>query len=232
MRKIFSTILFLLWIPFVHAQIKLGIKASPQYTWTSTDSKSLTTSGSRINISYGVMIDYFFSENYSIGTELSIGTFGGTISPDSVYVKNTGTKDLQVNYKLQYINLPFILKMRTKEIGYTRFYAEAGFGMSFNFRAKADVSSSNSALNRTNIDVNNPDPSDKEYINFNNNGLSPKVNFFRFSFILGAGVQYNIFGNTMLIAGLRYDNSISNFTDESSWKANMNFVALHFGVLF
>jgi len=231
MRKIFIVFLSGLFITPLLAQIKMGIKASPQFTWTATDSKSVTTSDSRPNISYGLMIDYFFSENYSFGTELSIGTFGGTLNPDSVYItnKNIPAKDLQYNYKLQYINIPFILKMRTKEIGYVRYYAEFGLGMSYNYKAKADITSS--AIHLTDVTINSPDAIDE--LNLNRNGsISTKVNFFRMSVIMGAGIQYNVFGNTMLIAGLRYDNALNDFTDESSWKSRMNFVALHLGVLF
>lgn len=209
----------------------MGIKASPQLTWTNTDSKSITTGGLKANISYGLVLDYYISDNYSFGTEFSIGTYGGSIKPDSVYVeeKSTSTTDMEYSYKLQYINVPFIIKMRTKEIGYMRYYAEFGLGMSYNFRAKADVSSS--AVELSNVDVNDPDPVDK--LTLKNNGeLSQKVNFFRSSLIIGAGVQYNVFGNTLLVAGLRYDNALNNFTDESRWKASMNFLALHLGVMF
>ena len=122
MRKLFIVILASLIINPVLAQIKLGIKISPQYTWTSTDSKSMTTAESKMNISYGLVLDNFFSDNYSIGTEFSIGTFGGGVKPKLVYIKEIGltgrtVSDLQIDYRLQYINVPLILKMRTKEIG-------------------------------------------------------------------------------------------------------------------
>ena len=229
MRKIFSLMFLTVILNPVFGQIKIGIKGSPQFTWTSTDSKSVTTSDSRMNISYGVVMDYYFTENYSFGTELSLGTFGGSIKSDSIYIgtKTTSANDLKLDYKLQYFNLPLILKMRTKEIGYTRFYAEFGLGMSFNFKAKADITSSSTGINTTNVDVNNPDTKDQY-------NLSPGigVNFFRASLIMGAGIQYNAFANTMIVAGLRYDNALNDFTDEPTWKSRMNFVALNLGVMF
>ena len=229
MRKIFIVMFLGLSFHPAYSQLKLGIKASPQYTWTSTDSKSITTADSRINISYGLVLDYFFSENYSIGTELSVGTFGGSIKPDSIYVGHTKTSlnDMKLDYKLQYINVPLIIKMRTKEIGYMRYYAEFGLGLSYNFKAKADISSSSAKMDYTNVDANNPDPKDNL-----NLGYSQKVNFFRTSLIMGAGIQYNAFGNTMIVAGFRYDNALNDFTDEPVWKSRMNFVALNFGVMF
>jgi opacity protein-like surface antigen len=227
MRKIFILLFFGSIANFAFSQIKLGVKASPQFTWTSSDSKSITTADSRVNISYGLVLDYFFSENYSIGTEFSIGTFGGSIKPDSIRLGKNGSdsKDMKLDYKFQYINVPLILKMRTKEIGYTRFYAEVGLGMSYNFKAKADISSS--TANLTNVDVNNPDPKDELNLH-----PSINVNFFRVSMIIGAGIQYNAFGNTMLVAGIRYDNAMNDFTADPSWKSRMNFVALNLGVMF
>jgi len=228
MRKIFSLMFLTVILNPVFGQIKIGIKGSPQYTWTSTDSKSVTTSDSRMNISYGVVMDYYFTENYSFGTELSLGTFGGSIKPDSIHIGGSSgsfIKDMKLDYKLQYFNLPLILKMRTKEIGFTRFYAEFGLGMSFNFKAKADITSS--SINTTNVDVNNPDAKDQY-------NLSPGigVNFFRASLIMGAGIQYNAFANTMIVAGIRYDNSLNDFTSDSNLKSRMNFVALNLGVMF
>ena len=229
MRKIFSLLFLVGIINPVFSQIKMGIKASPQYTWTSTDSKSVTTTDSRVNISYGVVLDYFFTENYSIGTEFSLGTFGGSLKPDSINIgaKSTSANDLKLNYKLQYFNIPLILKMRTKEIGYTRFYAEFGVGMSYNFKAKADITSTSQNINTTNVDVNNPDPKDDLR-------LSPgmNVNFFRASLIMGAGIQYNAFSNTLIVAGIRYDNALNDFTADSGLKSRMNFVALNLGVMF
>src|ERR1019366_4296529 len=119
------------------------------------------------------------------------------------------------------------------EIGYIRYYAEFGLGMSYNFKAKADITSSQ--VMRADVDVNNPDPSDKLTLQEGSNGgniLSQKVNFFRASLMMGAGIQYNIFGNSMLVVGLRYDNGLTNFTDDPTWKANMSFVALHSGIMF
>jgi hypothetical protein len=233
MRNIFMAIICLISTNPIFAQIKMGIKVSPQYTWTTTDSKSLTTGDPHVNISYGLVLDYHINENYSFGTEFSIGTFGGTIKPDSVYItnKSAAAKDLEYTYKLQYINVPFIIKMRTKEIGYLRYYAEFGLGMSYNFKAKADISSTSASVDLENVDVNSPDPKDKLTIE-NDGVLSQEVNFFRSSIIIGAGIQYNAFGNTLLVAGLRYDSALNDFTDEERWKASMNFLALHIGVMF
>jgi opacity protein-like surface antigen len=104
--------------------------------------------------------------------------------------------------------------------------------MGFLFKSKADFSSSKQDVN--NVDVNSPDPADKFTLHYTGqpDPLNTEVNFFRSSLIIGAGVQYNVFGNTMLIAGLRYDNALTDFTAEDRWKAKLNFVALHLGVLF
>lgn len=233
MRRIFILLISAFFFTSSYSQIKMGIKGSPQLTWGSTDSKSITTGGTNVNISYGLVLDYFISENYSFGTELTIGTYRGSITPDSVYVTNrsVGMKDLTYDYRMQYINIPFIIKMRTKEIGYMRYYAECGFGMSYRFKAKADISSK--AINISDVEVNDPDPADQLILkNANNDDLSQKVNFIRTSIIFGAGIQYNVFGNTMLVAGLRYDNALNDFTDESKWKTRLNFLALHLGVMF
>jgi hypothetical protein len=229
MKFIFKCLCVVFLCTKANAQLKLGIKGSPQITFTSSDSKIITAGNSKVNISYGLVLDYFFSENYAIGTEFSVGMFSGSISIDSVFLRkpNVSSKDMTYDYQLQYINTPILIKMRTKEIGYLRYYGEFGFGISYNFRAKADIHSPSKNIHLSNVDVNNPDAVDDLNPNY-----SQKVNFFRTSLIIGAGVQYNVFGNTLLTAGLRYDNALNQFTDESNWKSRMNFLALHLGVMF
>ena len=61
------------------AQIKLGLKLSPQITWVAPESKGISSGGSKINASYGLMFDYYFTENYAFATEISVANYAGEL---------------------------------------------------------------------------------------------------------------------------------------------------------
>lgn len=235
MKKLFTSLAIIVALANnAQAQIKLGLKCSPQLTWISEESKSITSSGARLNISYGLMIDKYFTENYAIATELGITSMTGNITPINAKLdKNQVTyNNPDYTYKLQYIAVPVMLKMRTNELGYFRYYAEFGMNFGFLFKSKADITASGFELN--NVNINDPDPADAYVVTDNASGkaLNDEVRFFRTALLVGAGIQYNVFGNTLLVAGIRYENSFTDFAKEDAWKASMHMAGLHIGVLF
>lgn len=237
MKRLITLFSLVICIQYASAQVKLGLKFSPQLTWVSPESKSISTSGTRLNVSYGLMADFGFTENYAFATEIAITTMSGRLNPGTVQITRDGNtqtvNNLEYLYKLQYLQIPLLLRMRTNELGYWRFYAEFGWNMNFLIRSKADIKAT--GLDLENVNVNDPDPEDAFDVRTNetpSKGLSSKVNFFRNSLVIGAGTQYRAFGNTLLVTGLRYENTLSDFTDEDRWKASMNLLSLHVGVLF
>src|SRR6478609_2714905 len=168
MRKIICITILLNVYQLANAQVKLGLRLAPQLTWSKPDNKVTSTNGTRVNAAYGLMIDYYFTDNYAIGTEFSLQSMGTNMQIDQSKFTNISshgvnypsTGDLKYDYRLKYIQVPVILKMRTKEIGYMRYYAEFGFGISFLTRAKADVSMG-TTFKKENININEPDKEDE-----------------------------------------------------------------------
>lgn len=237
MRKIICITILLNVYQLANAQIKLGLRTAPQLTWSKPDNKVTSTNGTRVNFTYGLMIDYYFTDNYAIGTEFSLQTLGTNMQIDQSRFTNISSNgvnypssaDLNYDYRLKYIQVPVILKMRTKEIGYLRYYAEFGFGVNFLTRAKADVSMGTS-FEKENVNINDPDEEDQFALAPND--YDTRANSIRTGLIMGAGIQYNMFGNSLLVAGLRYDNGFSNFVKDDKLKTTINYIALNIGVLF
>ena len=219
------------------AQIKLGLKLSPQITWVAPESKGISSGGSKINASYGLMFDYYFTENYAFATEISVANYAGElIVKDSKITRGVipaVSQDVNYIYRTQYVSVPLMLRMRTNEIGYFRYYADFGLDLALLVRAKADIN--NSSIDLTEVNVNTPDKKD-EYTIESNDIPSIKYNddvaILRTAMVIGVGIQYKIFGNTLLVAGARYNKALNNFTVEDDWKAQMNAVSLNLGVLF
>lgn len=219
------------------AQIHIGLRIAPQVTWSVSDNKNTKSNAARINAAYGLMLEHYFTDNYALATELSIQSYGTNLILDkskftSVTYNNvvyTYGSNLTYDYRLQYFQIPVLIKMRTKEIGYNRIYGEFGFAASFLTRAKADIQYGNFKIENSNI--NEPDAEDKIIINGTNN-FSDKVSTFRGSMIIGAGIQRNFLGNSFFIAGLRHENGLSGYTADEKWKTRIHYIALNLGVLF
>jgi hypothetical protein len=219
---------------------EFGLRIAPHVSWTSPDSKGLNSDGTGLDWSFGCMVNNNLSDKYALGFELNLAFVDSRISYDSMIVDGPAgiparkTAGLSYHYSLQYIQVPVLFKMRTSDIGALRIYGEFGLGLSFLLRSKADVGSSMNNVSISNMDVDNPDEGDKitlrDMNNFNRT-YSDEVNFFRPSLIIGAGIQYKIFGSTACV-GLRYDTSLRDMLADEKWKAGNNLVALNIGVLF
>lgn len=235
MKKLITVlVLFVGFANLTKAQIKLGLKIAPQLTLVSTESKGISSSGVSFNMPYGLMVDYYFTENYAFATEFSIAGYSGNLTAKNVDVIRAGvtatSQDVKYDYNLRYISVPLLIRMRTKEIGYWRYFAEFGLDNNFLIKSVADVSSNSFSL--SDVNINNPDKADEFTIKSNGKNISDDVSFYRGALVIGLGAQYNVFGNTLLVGSVRYNNAFTNFTQDDEWKARMHGIALNIGVLF
>ncbi len=196
----------------LHAQkASLGFKASPGLAWIKSDSKELESDGSKIGFAYGVIFDLMFTENYGLGSGLFIQHQGGKLKIPGV--DSTGAPAIAgLNYRLQYLNIPVTLKLRTNEIGYFRYYGQFGLTPGINLSAKGS----------TKISGNTSDFED----------VKDDVKSFQTALVVGAGAMYNFAGNTSLLVGLEWNNSFSDIFDDSEANGKNNFLLLNVGVIF
>jgi opacity protein-like surface antigen len=237
MKLIRQTLVLIILPIFTHAQVKIGLRSAPHLTWASSDNKNTFSNGTRINASYGLMVDYYFVDNYAIGTELSILSLGVNVNIKKDRYNGVGVggrnypalANLNYDYRLQYFQIPLLIKMRTNEIGHLRYYGEFGFSAAFRTNAKADIQTT--GLKLQNVNVNNPEEEDR--ISFTDKPeFRDDVALFRAGIIIGAGVQYNVIGNSLLQLGIRYEDGINSFTKSTQWKTSVNYVALNVGFIF
>jgi hypothetical protein len=229
MKKINTLILFCLLASLSFAQTtktatskyRLGFKVSPNISWLDSDDGNMNVGDKSLQFGYGLNFDIFFAENYAIGTGFNINNTGGKYSYFAQYTGDdfdaTGVEIFDMkqvglierDLRLQYLQIPLTFKMKTNEIGYITYWGQFGLGLNMNLKA----------LSSDNIDYlyyQNKNTLEWEKSNRVSTSMSaPKdikneVNIFSSNLIFAAGIEYNLSGNTSILAGLTFQNG---FTD-------------------
>ena len=105
----------------------------------------------------------------------------------------------ETELKLQYVDIPLSLKLRTNEIGYITYLGQIGFDLGINIGAKTAIEVFDAAGNT--------------FFSADDEKISDEINLFRAGLVVGAGAEYNISGNTAIVLGLSYHNGFTNIYD-------------------
>ena len=227
MKKINTLILFCTLTMMSLAQatattnkFRLGFKVSPNISWLASDNSNMTVGDKSLQFGYGLNFDIFFAENYAIGTGFNINNTGGKYSYFAEYtgddidaVGNVVTNMKQVglisrDLRLQYLQIPLTFKMKTNEIGYLTYWGQFGLGLNMNLKALSDDNID--YLYYQNKNTFAWEKSNRETSTISSNDIKNEVNIFSANLMFAAGVEYNLSGNTSILAGLTFQNG---FTD-------------------
>ncbi|HEY9559607.1 MAG TPA: porin family protein [Anseongella sp.] len=214
MKKILILIAFVSVSSLAGAQnFELGLKAHPVFGWIKSGSDRMGSDGGTTGFSYGLMGDFYISERYSFATGLGITSTGGKVrEPNDV-----GNTVLS-KYRLQYVEVPLTLRLKTDQNGPFVFYGLFGLEGAVNVKASAE---------RTILDLEDPGmKTDQGKLN-----VDDEITAFRLGLSIGGGAMYDLSGNTRLLLGLTFNNG---FTDvfEGDHKGTASYIALNFGVFF
>jgi hypothetical protein len=230
------------------SRIKFGIQASPTFSWLSTNDNKINNNGSNIGFKLGVIADYYFNENYAISTGLGFGfnnggklihDIGGNFLTKSTLTDSRLNKDkyslsdgVNIRYHINYLEIPFALKLRTQQFGYIRYFAEAPIiTLGFLTKATGDIYEESGKYPAS--------PFLKENIKADVGPLAISWGF-------GGGILYDISPSTAAIAGLYFQKGIFDVTKDGSAekvladgsvqaeksKATLGNIVLRLGIIF
>ena len=201
---------------------QFGFRFAPNIGWLKPDAEEYKSDGISMGYSWGFVGEYKFAENYAICSGFTIPMNSGRLKYPYTDSKDTGTMYRKYNFKA--IEIPILLKMQTKEIGYFTYFMQMGLATSINISAKA----------KDEFDVYYPDPK----IVKKEPNIKSTTRFLRESLIIGLGAQYNLSGSTQLFGSLSFDNGFTNVLkaknpiSKQSESAISNYLELSFGILF
>ncbi len=227
------------------SNVRLGIQTTPTTTWMSTNDNQIEGDGTKLGFNLGFMAEFNFAENYSFATGASIlfnqggglkygydGDFlpraaadrllssNGDIQFDSISSGST------ISYGVQYIEIPFSIRLRTNEFGYLRYFAELPiFTIAVKTNAVADIVGNTLGNN----------PVDE--------AISSDISPVTLKWGLGGGVEYSISPDLSLIGGVFYTGTLLDVVRnkdteifpsglEEDSKANIQSLSIRIGILF
>jgi hypothetical protein len=227
--------------------IRMGLAVTPNVAWMVSTDYDHIASGSKLNFGYEFIADFLFSENYALGLGVHIFNSGSNLTYQ--IESPGGISDVDRTYSLQYVELPFTFKMRTKEIGYMKIFSKFGFGLGMNVKSLASQDTHLSWVYDGDVWVEEPS---NMHILDPTLDITNDVNFFRAAVIVGGGIERSLSGSTSLTFGLNYNAAFSNIHNDVTlvkfnngvpeviegsprdgvMKGNDRFLELSFGILF
>lgn len=211
-----SMILCTLLTIFGQQKMRFSVHADPQFAWFSSDENNITPDGSVFNIQTGLQMDLFFSENYAFTLGFGINNMGGNLLyADSTEFISRGDTILSlpgqiIKHKLQYLDFPIGLKLKTEELGYATFFFQLGFNPMVNINAS----------------VTSQDET------FYKEDIKESTNLFNLGYHVGAGVEYRLGGSTSAIGGIRWTSGLTDVSSNDRANLTLNAISIHLGILF
>ncbi|MEM7103526.1 MAG: porin family protein [Bacteroidota bacterium] len=215
--------------------VRLGIQASPTFTWLASEDNTISSNGLRAGFKIGPIGEFYFRENYAFISGINLvfsagGTLthqlGGNLLPETAVGSNTAGIDMipdnsNIEYKIQSVEIPFGMKLRTNPIGYFRYFAEIPFIVGIKTQARGDISGAGLDTSKENI--------------------SGDVNLVNVSWGIGGGVEYEISESTSIVGGLTFQGGFLDVTKNNGMQTNggiedskvvQNAINLKIGVMF
>lgn len=214
---------------------RFGLHLTPNFSWVSPETRLLNRGPGGVGFGYGLLVERSIGNgNYFFSTGLSVNQLQYSSSIDSaMYKLPNGTTNFFANpnyeYRVQYFELPLTMKMRTNQMGSVRIYGQFGLATGLAFQAKARVNNTPAVFDAEEFFFVNQV---EDYKPTESLRTDDRVNAFRGSILIGAGIEYLLSGDTHLVFGLRLDNPFTDAYRGDKLNGRTSMAGLQVGIIF
>lgn len=195
---------------------KFSVHVDPQFAWFGSDENYIQNSGSALLAQYGLQMDRYFDKNYAFTLGFGVNNLGGNLlfSDSTSFISKGDTLWFEpgqtVKMKLQYLDIPLGLKLKTEELGYLTFFLQLGFNPMINIGALA---TSEDGI-------------------YENENIRESVHVFNLAYHAEVGIEYRLGGSTALIGGVRWTSGLTDVSSYDDATITTKAISIHLGVLF
>lgn len=218
-RLTLFTILTIFFInSFGQSHVQLAFTASPSVNWMNTSNRDVSREKIVLGYDFGLLGDIYFneSENYALQTGLMVVNAGGNLSyrmdQGFTYAGETLEKDVDIKYRLRYLDIPFSIKLKTND--FHRAYYWGLFGLSGMVNIGASGDSNDGALRKSSI--------------------HDEINMFNVGMNVGLGFDYDLGGSNSASFGLVFQNGLTDVTTDNAFddKTILNSLKVRLALVF
>ncbi|MCI0920901.1 outer membrane beta-barrel protein [Sphingobacterium rhinopitheci] len=177
---------------------RLGLAINPNLGWYRYTNENYN-SGTKMGFSYGLLADLGFANNYYFSTGFLINSIGSSLNSEL-----TENRDF---IRLQYIDIPLTVKLKSEENEMGRFYGQFGFTAGIKVAGKEKITGARNSTAIQGADI------------------------FRLGLQIGGGAEWKLNNNLSLLTGLSFNNGFSRAINNSG-KPKTSYLALNIGILF
>ena len=174
--------------------------------------------GGNIWLSTGVAMDFSGAKLNYIGTNLDTTDVGYlynsaldnpivpfTAAEDSAAISNYSIIRLDSrSMKVNYVNIPLLIKMKTNEIGYLTYYGQ--FGLNTSIKTSATTNDGGELIVANNVGLDD----------LKNLDIASEIGLIKLGGVIGFGMEYNVSESTSLIFSVNYDYGFTSITKSTS----------------
>jgi len=195
-----------------------GISVVPALDWLTPGNTNNVGNGLSLGFGFGVNLEFYFTQNYGFVTGIGLANIPGKYTNTTSYTILGKTFDSATSYTyhMQYVQIPLLFKFRTLPIGLMRYFAMVGLNPGVRTKSTGDYTVTGGYTNAT----------------VSGENINSQTSIIRLSYLVGAGVEYNIAGTTSLQGYISYDADFLNVNTSSSSSVTSKGITLTLGVLF
>lgn len=223
MRKILLSVL--LFSAFLSSKaltdkVRLGFSVAPGISWFQPYGNNVKQGAVNFGMNYGVVVDYYFKDqNYGIQTGLFGGMENGEVKERDFF--GGSAYAVRERYQNQYIALPFYLKLKSNQLGQSKFrvFGQVGFSLVGTVSSRATFDKPIYSLTILPHEVT------KENILRKDNAVAKVIpnfrsNFFDFRLSAGVGFEYDVTDEIAVTFGVFYHNGFVNVLADQDTQKN------------
>lgn len=182
-------------------KVSLGITAAPNYHWLRYGEGADVKQEGKIGYSYGLLSDFALTQNYYFSTGFLINN----VKSNSNYSAR-GNQALPIRtYHLQYVEVPFAVKLQSTQRYYRSYYGQFGFSAGIKVSGDVEEEGQKTALER---DAKN----------------------LRLALQIGGGINWQLDHGLSLMTGLSFNNGFTEILKEG--KPKSSYVAFNVAIFF
>lgn len=183
-------------------KVSLGITFSPNVHWLRYGDLKDIEQEFKIGYAYGLLADFALSENYYFSTGFLINN----LKASSDYLSGNPNNDVLSTYHLQYIEVPFGLKLQSTQRYYRSYYGQFGFTGAMKING------------------------DRELEGADKTSLGSNADLFRLAMQIGGGINWQLDHKLNMMTGLTLNNGFTGILKDG--KPKSSYVAFNFAIFF